>query len=176
MKKIFAVLAVLCLIMPWAGCSRYSEGTEADLSDEPEPPNMLLTCTAGNETRSETVYHSTFVWETDNEDGTGSRREVFGEHLHPLAKLAAPMNAVMTLKRADINEKIGISFPVSPDSFAVRRWEDSCIGNADKYRHQWSPVEVNENTISAPNDGKGYVYEVTAYWPEGHANYTFYLK
>ena len=179
MKKIFAVSAVLCLLWQTAACSS-EEKTFQLISDsenlpyvsgtEKEVPAMQLICSDGSSTYTVNVFPGTSSWQYDNGDGTCSAFISCG--FHPLDS-----EGIMPEIRLPSDLfKIEISFSLSPAFLYVRRWKDSCIGNAEKYDKDSETVNTAENEIAVINDGTGYIYEVRARWPQGEAVYAFCLR
>ena len=179
MKKILAVLSVLCIFLQAEACSSdenlplFSE-TEIPSSltagTEKEVPDMQLAYAAGGSTYTINVFPGNSSWLVDKGDGSSSATLRCG--FHPLDAAGS----IPEIKQAAGPEKINISFSLSPSSLSVRRWKDSCAGNAEKYDKASEIVAADENTIIVTNDGTGYIYEVRAKWPQGEAQYAFYLK
>ena len=185
MKKAFLISLTLCLVGLCAACG---SPAAADAPSTPsatpdvsptvsptrsaqfeKPPELQLIYTIDGTNYSATTTQGGFSWTFALGNGNTVTTET--DAPHPLE-----FGRICTINQAENLKELELRFALAPDSFTVKRWDDSYIGNAQKYSNHFGPVEFSGNTISFSNDGVGYVYEVSANWPQGRAYYGFYLK
>ncbi|MCL1872769.1 MAG: hypothetical protein FWF85_01460, partial [Clostridiales bacterium] len=80
-----------------------------------------------------------------------------------------------TITNSSGMDTIILKFTIPPKSYSIRRFSDAYIGNSEASGQVFEQVKVYNNVIFLADD-KGYVYEVSAIWPQGSANYSFYIK
>lgn len=164
-ERVFNILCVVILAITCVSCTKMSNGTE-QVKDVPE---MKLEYTVDGEPYQMSILSGTSSWSIDNRDGTITREETDSPN-----PLDAAGHLPEIVKIVDL-EALKINFSLTPDSYTVRRWKDSYIGNAQAYEDYYEVVEILDNTITLANDGQGYVYEVHATWSQGNAYYAFHI-
>jgi hypothetical protein len=111
----------------------------------------------------------TYSWSFENEDGITTAIE--SDSAHPLDSVGQ----MPEIEKTDDMRIIELKFLIPPTSYTVRRWENKYIGDAQAYEQYYETADVSDNAIVLSDDGKEYVYEVYATWPQGNAHYSFYV-
>lgn len=127
-------------------------------------PTMKLQYTVEGKTEKVSVKHGTSSWNNI----FGSRQS---DSLHPLDSVGR----MQEIEKTDDIKELHIEFSSPPTSYTARRWKESYIRNEDAYENYYERLDVSDNTIYLPDDGRGYIYEVHAIWPQGNVYYAFYV-
>lgn len=89
-----------------------------------------------------------------------------------------PMDIVNQLSKIEIPENLhtlSFDFSSAPDALTVKYWPDQYAGFREAYDVMHENMKVKGKSIVLPNEDQGYVIQVHAMWPQGNANYEFYL-
>ncbi|MDR2713501.1 MAG: M56 family metallopeptidase [Clostridiales bacterium] len=116
------------------------------------------------------VLTGAYYWRYLGADGI-TEAVIKADSLHPLDSVE---HMDIITKPAGMDTII-LKFAIPPKSYSVRRWSDAYIGNSEACKQAFEPVKVYNNVIFVAAD-KGYIYEVSAIWPQGSAHYSFYIK
>lgn len=169
MKKrtLWLLLAGLALLFAVAGCNE--KKSVAASTTLKEPPDLQLQYTVDGQEAETVVPSGNYEWYYDNGDGTRTGGIASGPHPLDLSKATPVITQDAGLTQLEV------VFSLIPDSYSVRCWPDSCLGNAQKYENDASALAVSGNVINLPANGRGYIYELNAEWADGSASYSFYV-
>ena len=180
MIKNTALIMALPLLLCLAACEPAAEAPvspdASDLSAAPSdpqlttPPVMQVFYPVNGSIFSLSVNYGASYWSYENEDGTGVHTST--DAPHPLSDIIN----IPAIQMADRPGELEISFSPMPDSFTVRRWDESYIGVRAAYEKDYTEPAVTEGRVALAGDGRGHVYLVTAQWPQGSAQYSFYVS
>ncbi|MCL2677602.1 MAG: hypothetical protein FWE85_00940 [Clostridiales bacterium] len=151
MKRI--ILTALCLILIALACASCSKPV----------PELRLEYTVEDEAQIITVKAYSYNW----------RSGLNGVS----AAVAHPLDSIGNVPLIDKNggpDELKLSFSRAPDSFSVVCWPDEYLGHG--YYPDGEPVGVSDGILVLSADGMGYIYQVTAKWPQGSVSYVFYVK
>lgn len=116
------------------------------------------------------IQSANYTWKYTNPDGTTS--EIIAENFqHPLDNINSLPQIVIPFNQPNIT----LFFSSIPLSFTSKYWPDYYAGANETYHTQYQYSNVIDNTLSLPKDDMGYVFQVNAIWPQGNANYEFYI-
>lgn len=169
MKKwLFLLLTGLFFISTISSCKN-SEDVETGVNLK-EPPVLQLQYIQKGKSAETVISSGNYEWYYDNPDGTQTGGIACGPH--PLDRSEATPELVL-----DPGQKtLRVVFSLVPETYSLRCWPDSYLGEAEKYESDASALAVTGDTISLPENGKGYIYELTAEWKNGHASYSFHIS
>jgi hypothetical protein len=109
-------------------------------------------------------------WKYQNPDGEIS--------IAVLENLSHPMDNINLLSRIKVPynlNSISFDFSVTPSSFTVKYWPDQYAGIHEAYDIMYENLKVNGNFVNLPHGEAGYIFQVHAMWPQGYADYEFYM-
>lgn len=181
-KRTLAMCVLLLLVLSFVGC----ESNQVELRD----PNGEGTVDSATSTGVKTVSGydrlpklnviydgetykaepTTASWTALGEDGSGG---FCVDGAHPLEF----KNGFGLIKIKDGVSEIKLDFEIEPDKVFIRQWFEIYAGDisyADKY---YSTPDYDKETKTiriSPN--AGFVFEVTATWPEGTVYYGFWIS
>ncbi len=193
-KRTLAMCVLLLLVLSLVGCESNQvelrdpngEGTETLPVEEVAPKAVDSAASTGVKTVSvydrlpklNVIYDgetykaepTTASWTAIGEDGSGG---FCVDGAHPLEF----KNGFGLIKIKDGVSEIKLDFEIEPDKVFIRQWFEIYAGDisyADKY---YSTPEYDKETKTiriSPN--AGFVFEVTATWPEGTVYYGFWIS
>jgi len=176
-KRILCILCIATLAFALNGCLKDAGQTEEipearveESSEIPreEIPELQLEYNVDGMPHKVTALRGVCNWTFDN--GTA----VLTDSAHPLNSV----EYMPEIKKNDQLESLKITFTLTPDSYTVRRWHESCIGETyEQYKYeQYEEITITDDTITLSHNDNGYIYEVYATWPQSYIYYSFYVK
>lgn len=163
-KRAFALLVLmLVLLLTGFGCMPKQQQANVTLK---EPPVLQLQYVIDGQKTETVISSGNYEWYYENADGTRTGDIACGAH---------PLDSATKILQEDGLTQLQIVFSTTPTNYSIRCWPDRCRGNAERYEQDASALAMDGNTLTLPANGEGYVYELSAEWPEGNASYSFYV-
>ena len=193
-KRTLAMCVLLLLVFSFVGCESNQvelrdpngEGTETLPVEEGAPKAVDSATSTGVKTGSvydrlpklNVIYDgetykaepTTASWTAIGEDGSGG---FCVDGAHPLEF----KNGFGLIKIKDGASEIKLDFEIEPDKVFIRQWFEIYAGDISYVNKYYSTPDYDKETKTIcilPN--AGFVFEVTATWPEGTVYYGFWIS
>jgi beta-lactamase regulating signal transducer with metallopeptidase domain len=138
-------------------------------------PDLELCCTIYTGPYRNKYYLNaltgTYSWRYMGTDGI-TEATTEADSMHPLDSV----EYMDIITESDGIDTIKLNFAIPPKSYSVRRWSDAYVGNSEAFEQSFEQVKIYNDNVIFLADYKGYIYEVSAIWPQGSASYSFYIK
>jgi hypothetical protein len=89
-----------------------------------------------------------------------------------------PMDITDLLVRMEVPDNlhtISLDFSTTPRSLTARYWPARYAGIREAYEIMYENLKVSENSLTLPKGEQGYIVQIHAIWPQGYADYEFFL-